>query len=326
MSSNEYNQLLKFLYFEGYAESYAEAEELLESMSDDEFDEILEAFKEPDLAKMRRQEDRHRTAAVKQKGGSRGSSKNRAMKMGSIRGALERGEDPRADGYGGKRAERGNPPEDHRAAFSKNPLNNPPRPVKNPGVQREELEMQEAWYSGKGQYRTTVSGRKVRWDEDEATDDAVSAMMQKRREAAAKKAAQGRMKAKGTVPKKDGKDMFESVVEYLFVEGFADTIENAEVMAENISEDWVNEIMEAAKDQSDKQIDKGVKTTYKAGNVLDNQHQGRSKGLNKLPAGEREEKTERMRGRLKARRDDLFQERGNREDAKRAELKKLLGL
>jgi hypothetical protein len=38
---------------------------------------------------------------------------------------------------------------------------------------------------------------------------------------------------------------FESVVEYLFVEGFADTIENAEVMAENISETWVNEIMEA---------------------------------------------------------------------------------
>lgn len=62
MSFNEYNQLLKFLYFEGYAESYAEAEDLLESMSDDEFDEIFEAFKEPDLDKMRRQEDRHRTA------------------------------------------------------------------------------------------------------------------------------------------------------------------------------------------------------------------------------------------------------------------------
>jgi hypothetical protein len=38
---------------------------------------------------------------------------------------------------------------------------------------------------------------------------------------------------------------FESIVEYLFVEGFADTIENAELMAENISENWVNEIMEA---------------------------------------------------------------------------------
>jgi len=98
------------------------------------FDEVLEAYKEPNLGKMRDQEDRHRKAAVRQRGGSRGSSKNRSMKMSSIRGALERGEDPRADGYGGKRAERGNPPEDHRAAFSKNPLNNPPRRVKKPGV------------------------------------------------------------------------------------------------------------------------------------------------------------------------------------------------
>jgi hypothetical protein len=38
----EYNELLKFLYFEGYADSYAEAEELLESMSNDEFEDLCE--------------------------------------------------------------------------------------------------------------------------------------------------------------------------------------------------------------------------------------------------------------------------------------------
>jgi hypothetical protein len=43
MSSNkEYHNFLQFLYFEGYAESYAEAEELLESMSDEEFEELNE--------------------------------------------------------------------------------------------------------------------------------------------------------------------------------------------------------------------------------------------------------------------------------------------
>jgi hypothetical protein len=94
------------------------------------FDEVLEAYKEPNLDKMRKQEYRHSKAAVKQRGGSRGSSKNRAFKMSSIRNALERGEDPRADSYGGKRTN----PQDHRAAFSKNPLNNPPRRVKKPGV------------------------------------------------------------------------------------------------------------------------------------------------------------------------------------------------
>lgn len=37
----EYNKLLKFLYFEGYADSYEEAEYLLEDLDDDEFEELL---------------------------------------------------------------------------------------------------------------------------------------------------------------------------------------------------------------------------------------------------------------------------------------------
>jgi hypothetical protein len=94
----------------------------------------------------------------------------------------------------------------------------------------------------------------------------------------------------------------------------------------NMSEEWKQDIVEAAADQSDKQIARGIKTTYKAGNVLDNQHQGRSSGLSRLPAGERKEKTDRMRKRLKARRDDLFGERRNREDAAREEMKKKYGL
>jgi hypothetical protein len=42
MSSYEYNQLLKFLYFEGYADSYEEAEYILEDMSDEEFEELCD--------------------------------------------------------------------------------------------------------------------------------------------------------------------------------------------------------------------------------------------------------------------------------------------
>ena len=121
-------------------------------------------------------------------------------------------------------------------------------------------------------------------------------------------------------------DFFDYILEHLVAEGYADTNEAALAIMANMSEEWREDIVEAAKDQSNKQIEKGVKTTYKAGNILDNQHQGRSKGLNKLPAGERKEKTERMRGRLKARRDDLFGERNRREDEARAELKKRYGL
>ena len=40
----EYNQLLKFLYFEGYADSYKEAEYLLEELNDEQFEELCEAM------------------------------------------------------------------------------------------------------------------------------------------------------------------------------------------------------------------------------------------------------------------------------------------
>jgi hypothetical protein len=121
-------------------------------------------------------------------------------------------------------------------------------------------------------------------------------------------------------------DLYDIILSHLLDEGYAETQEQAQVIMVNMSEDWRESIVEAAADQSDKQIDKGVKTTYKAQNVLDNQHQGRSRGLNRLPADERSDKTKKMRGRLKARRDDLFGERNKREDESRAELKKKYGL
>jgi hypothetical protein len=121
-------------------------------------------------------------------------------------------------------------------------------------------------------------------------------------------------------------DAYDLVLEYLLSQGHTDTVEEAHYVMMEMDAETIGTIVEAAADQSDKQIDKGVKTTYKAQNVLDNQHQDRSKGLNKLPRGEREEKAKRMGGRLKSRRDDLFGERNKREDSKREQLKKMLGL
>ena len=124
---------------------------------------------------------------------------------------------------------------------------------------------------------------------------------------------------KGTKVNTGYKESYEIVFDYLISEGYADTNEAALAIMASMSEDWREEIIvEAAKDQSDDQIEKGVKTTYKAGNVLDNTHQGRSPGLNKLPRGERTAKKERMRNRLETRRDDLFGERRNREDERRS--------
>jgi hypothetical protein len=118
-------------------------------------------------------------------------------------------------------------------------------------------------------------------------------------------------------------DIYDIILSHLIEEGYAESVEQAEVIMVNMSEDWRESIVEAAADQSDKQIEKGVKTTYRAKGVLANQA---SRGLNRLPSNEREGKKERMNKRLETRRDDLFGERNRREDESRAEFKKKYGL
>ena len=118
-------------------------------------------------------------------------------------------------------------------------------------------------------------------------------------------------------------DTFDAILEHLIAEGYADTNESALAIMANMSEEWRQSIVEAAADQSNKQIEKGVKTTYKAGNVLDND---RSRGVNRVHYADRDDKVKRMRGRLKARRSDLFGERNKREDESRAEIKRKYGI
>jgi len=100
-----------------------------------------EGFKQADYVKMKRKEKKHADDAYKQgpdpeelSGKYRSASRNRSFKMAGIRDAMMRGEDPRKDTRGGAYKKRGNPDEDHRANYSKNPLNNPKRRVKKPGV------------------------------------------------------------------------------------------------------------------------------------------------------------------------------------------------
>ena len=130
-----YDIVLEYLCVEGYADTLEEAEWIMANELDfDAIDEIIEAFKKANLDKMKAKEAKHASDAFKKgtddDGKYRSDSKNRSMKMHGVRSAIERGEDPRADTYGGAQKK----PVDHRAGFSKNPLNNPPRPVKKPGV------------------------------------------------------------------------------------------------------------------------------------------------------------------------------------------------
>jgi hypothetical protein len=144
-SNKEYHDFLQFLYFEGYTESYAEAEELLESLSDDEIEVLNEAR-------------RKLAHSFPLKPSERRSVEN-------IRRALD-GEEPS------------------------------PRRTETRSARKEEP---------RSERRRTIK----------------------------------RSELSGII-----KDDLDLVADYLFSEGFADTPEGAEVMAENISDNWVNEIIE----------------------------------------------------------------------------------
>jgi len=53
-----------------------------------------------------------------------------------------------------------------------------------------------------------------------------------------------RLRDRGKVPQKDGKDMFEHILEYLVAEGYADTNKSALVIMANMSEEWKQSIIE----------------------------------------------------------------------------------
>jgi len=65
------------------------------------------------------------------------------------------------------------------------------------------------------QYRTTTSGRKVRWDEPGEDDTPEvrqhNAILDRQRKR--KTAAQNRLKSKGIIPSKDGEAMFEELLQ-----------------------------------------------------------------------------------------------------------------
>ena len=149
-SNKEYHDFLQFLYFEGYAESYEEAEELVESLSDDEIEELNEA--------------RRRAHSFPLKPSEKRSVENI--------GRMNRGD------------------------FSVPPGGS----VRVRSSRKAKPEPEEKKPTGRRIKRSELSGII--------------------------------------------KDQFDLVADYLFSEGYADSLDGAEVMAKNISDNWVNEIVE----------------------------------------------------------------------------------
>ena len=61
------------------------------------------------------------------------------------------------------------------------------------------------------------------------------------------------LKARGKVPKKGGKDMFEHILEHLVAEGYADTNKAALAIMANMSEEWKQSIVEGEEGKEEPQ-------------------------------------------------------------------------
>lgn len=165
MSSNkEYHDFLRFLYFEGYADSYEEAEELVESLSDDEIEYLYEARRKRKLAH------------------SFPLTEPELEYVENIRRRLE-GEIVPPGGSARKRSARKPEPE--------------PSPTRS------------------------ASKKRITFDDRSRASD------------------QGNTRRTRSLNAE-----FDLVADYLFSEGYADSLDGAEVMAENISASWVNEILD----------------------------------------------------------------------------------
>ena len=165
----EYNELLKFLYFEGYADSYKEAECILEDMSDEEFEELCE---------------KKLAHSFPLKPSERRSVENiKRMNDGDF-----------SVSPGGRSST------ETRSARKPDPTPTTPTTSK-PKRKSEFIDR-----SGASDQGNRGSRRRIREERED----------------------------------------FDIITEFLFVEGYADTIESAELMAESISEEWVDEILDEA--------------------------------------------------------------------------------
>jgi hypothetical protein len=208
MTNTEYNKLLKYLYFEGYANSYEEADYILEDMSNIERKQLMmEVLDTP-----------QKTQSY--------AAKNAASAVG----AFVRG-DAKTLSKRFKGAQRGM------------------KKIENRKSQNEECELDEATRMRK--YFNKKYGNKNEYGENEA---------------AAKEAITRRKISRNRTPyphppirgssehlqfarqkAKSQNEAYEILLDYLIDEGYTNTVDGAVTIIENMSENWMESILEEAK-------------------------------------------------------------------------------
>ena len=246
MSSYEYHQILQFLYFEGYADSYESAEYLFEQLTEEEYGDLCERATRPTrLPKSRERDIGHDDWKDPDPDSRDWGERPEGAKKLRRRLTATVGTQRRQDIETGVRKE----------AHSF-PLN-----------RRERKSVENIGKMNRGDYSNVPN-------EDSTPTRTKSASKRKRKT-----------------------DLSKVIIaQYLYYEGYVETPESGSAMAESISEQWANQILD--EEYKDLTPEKEEKVKNRVGELArDIQVQGeRIKDLNKKPFGKYRPKVKQEKG------------------------------
>ena len=223
--SYEYHQLLKYVYFEGYADSYEEADYLLEQLSDEEFDELCE-----NVSGGRATRASSRRAPISQRVTDTEAKEIRQNARENPRQSVSAPEDDSREAM--KARFKAETDAENVEKEAKKPKRVPSRgigasePVLRRGKKRTP--------GGTAQQRVTELGRRRRGQsqkpetlQDRERSKKISAALKKRDKWGTPEAAKE-----------------EFVIDYLVTEGYTDNYDSAIAIYESMSDEWLDTILE----------------------------------------------------------------------------------
>lgn len=234
METYEYHQILKYLYFEGYADSYKDAEELVEELTDEEFDSLYEDVFGIDEGKVEWDNPKGPLQS-----GFTPREKNRAKRISlGI-------ENPHKSSFSGRRFDLTNKDYERYGKLkiahdaekdkkvSKNKRHDFGPIFKNSGSGIETTKGQVK--RGTGSYKNITNNNEKLYKNDE------------------------RQKVYHQNNLKEPKESYEMIVNYLLDKGYANNVESAEVILENMSEGWKTDVLKSAAKTTGKVAKYGAK-------------------------------------------------------------------
>jgi hypothetical protein len=235
MKTFEYHQFLKYIYFEGYADSYEGAENLLEELDNEEIDNLYEKFANESIEDFipenvsggRARRASSRRAPISQRVTDREAQEIRTNARQNPRPSPAK---PSNDSLAAMRKRFEDAENAEKESKKQKPL-----PSGGIGASARVLRgRKKRTPGGTAQERVAELGRRSRqkgkkpfkWPEDENRMERISAALKKRKQWGTPEAANE-----------------EYVINYLISEGYTDTLESAEIIIENMSGQWLYDIL-----------------------------------------------------------------------------------